>query len=106
MGTTPINCLKNPPTNLTGTLNMTSGTIALTNVLKIARDPTAIGHVNLDGGIISTNNFLMREKEGSVGTMVVRAGTLIMNGDRLSLVQGYIDQGWIICLPRWTPVRT
>jgi len=78
-----------------GTLNMTGGAITLTNVLKIARDPTAIGHVNLDGGIISTNNFVMREKEGSVGTMVVRAGTLIMNGDRLSLVQGYIDQGWI-----------
>ncbi|MGB2861753.1 MAG: hypothetical protein WBC05_00380 [Sedimentisphaerales bacterium] len=78
-----------------GTLNMTDGTITLTNVLKIARDPTAIGHVNLDGGIISTNNFVMREKEGSVGTMVVRAGTLIINGDRLSLVQGYIDQGWI-----------
>ena len=78
-----------------GTLNMIGGTITLTNVLKIARDPTAIGHVNLDGGIISTNNFVMREKTGSVGTMVVRAGTLIINGDRLSLVQGYIDNGWI-----------
>jgi len=78
-----------------GTLNMTSGTITLTNILKIARDATAIGHVNLDGGIISTNNFVMREKAGSVGTMVVRAGTLIINGDRLSLVQGYIDNGWI-----------
>jgi len=78
-----------------GTLNMTDGTITITNVLKIARDPTAIGHVNLDGGIISTNNFIMRDKAGSVGTMDVRAGTLIINGDRLSLVQGYIDNGWI-----------
>jgi len=78
-----------------GTLNMNGGTITLTNVLKIARDPTAVGHVNLDGGIISTNNFSMREKDGAVGTMVVRGGTLIINGDRLSLVQGYIDNGWI-----------
>jgi hypothetical protein len=78
-----------------GTLTMSSGTLTVTNVLKIARDPTGVGHVNLNGGTISTNTFLMREKEGSVGTMVVRAGTLIINGDRLALVQGYIDQGWI-----------
>jgi len=78
-----------------GTLNMISGTLTLTNVLKIAREPTGIGHVNLDGGVISTNNFLMREKAGSVGTLDVQAGTLIMNGDRVALVQGYIDQGWI-----------
>ena len=78
-----------------GTLNMISGTLTLTNILKIGREPTGIGHVNLDGGVISTNNFLMREKEGSVGTLDVQSGTLIMNTDRVALVQGYIDQGWI-----------
>jgi hypothetical protein len=78
-----------------GTLNMIRGTLTLTNILKIAREPTGIGHVNLDGGVISTNNFLMREKEGSIGTMDVAGGTLLMNGDRLALVQGYIDQSWI-----------
>jgi hypothetical protein len=29
--------------------------------------------------------------------MDVGAGTLIINGDKLSLVQGYIDDGWITC---------
>jgi len=80
----------------TGTLNMIGGTITLGNVLKIGRDATAIGHVNLNGGIISTNNFVMREKAGSVGTIDVRGGMLTINNDSLSLVQGYIDNGWII----------
>ena len=31
----------------------------------------------------------------SMGTMDIRAGTLIINGDKLSLLQGYIDNGWI-----------
>ena len=80
----------------TGTLNMTGGTITVTSTLKIAREPAAIGHVNLNGGIISANNFLMREKAGSVGTIDVRGGMLTINGDRLSVVQEYIDNGWII----------
>jgi hypothetical protein len=37
----------------------------------------------------------MRKEAGSVGTMDVRAGTLIIKGDELSSVQGYIDNGWI-----------
>ncbi len=78
-----------------GTLNMISGTITMGNTFKIGRDAGGIGHANLDGGIFSANNFVMREKADSVGTMDVSAGTLIINGDRLSLVQGYIDNGWI-----------
>jgi len=78
-----------------GTLNMTGGTITLGWKLFIAKGPTATGHVNLDGGIITANNFEMRTDAGAVGTMDVGAGTLIINVDKLSLVQGYIDNGWI-----------
>ena len=78
-----------------GTLHMIRGTLTLTNVLKIGREPTGIGHVDLSGGILSTNTFLMREKEGSVGTLNVGGGTLLVNGDRVALIQGYLDQGWI-----------
>ncbi|MBA7523548.1 hypothetical protein ES705_15675 [subsurface metagenome] len=79
------------------TLNMTGGTITVAYEMKIASRATATGHVNLDGGIITTNNFVMREEIGAVGTMNITAGTLIINGDQLSLVQGYIDDpnGWI-----------
>jgi len=81
------------------TLNVTGGTIT-TNNLKIADKATATGHVNLYGGIITANNIQMRITDGSVGTMDIRAGTLIINGDRLSTVQGYIDNGWITAYER------
>jgi len=78
-----------------GTLNMTGGTITVAGELRIGQNATATGHVNLHGGIITTDNLLMRREAGSVGTMDVRAGTLIIDGNDLSLVQGYIDNGWI-----------
>lgn len=79
----------------TGTINMIGGTLIVTGNLKIAREPAGIGHINLNGGTISTNNFLMREKDGAVGTMDVGGGMLTIDGDETSLVQGYIDNGWI-----------
>ncbi|MHC4587182.1 MAG: hypothetical protein ACYS3N_21835, partial [Planctomycetota bacterium] len=78
-----------------GTINMIDGTLLIPGTLKIARDPGSIGHINLNGGTISTNSFLMREKDDAVGTMNVGGGMLIVNGDQISLVQGYIDNGWI-----------
>ena len=78
-----------------GTVNIIDGTLTVPGTLKIARDPGAVGHINLNGGTISANNFLMREKDGSVGTIDVRGGMLTINNDMLSLVQGYIDNGWI-----------
>ena len=77
------------------TLNMTGGTITVEADLKIPGKAEGTGHVNLHGGIITANNLVMGEEAGSVGTMDVRAGTLIINGDAVSTVQGYIDNGWI-----------
>jgi len=79
-----------------GTLNMTNGTITVNGLFRIGHHPTSIGHVNLDGGTINTSTFDMRGNVGSVGTMDVRAaGTLIIDGDNVTAVQGYIDSGWI-----------
>ena len=78
-----------------GTLNMTGGTITITDDLRIANHAIATGHVNLDGGIITASKFVMRKESGSVGTMDVRGGTLITDGNDLSTVQGFIDNGWI-----------
>jgi len=78
-----------------GTINMNGGNLLVTGYLKIARDPGAVGHINLNGGTITANNFNMRQKEDTIGTMDVGGGVMTINGDLTSLVQGYIDNGWI-----------
>ena len=78
-----------------GTINMIDGTLLIPGTFKIARDPGSVGHINLNGGTISTNIFLMREKDDAVGTMDVGGGMLTINGDQISLLQEYIDNGWI-----------
>jgi hypothetical protein len=79
-----------------GTLNITGGTITVNN-LRIGDRATGTGVVNLDGGtIIINNNLRMRIQDGSVGTMDVKAGTLLIDGNAVSTVQGFIDNGWII----------
>jgi len=75
------------------TLNINGGTITTRGSLRIGKND-GTGHVNLYGGTINTNRLELRW-QGGVGTMDIRAGTLIMNGDAVSTVQGYIDNGWI-----------
>ena len=78
-----------------GIITMLGGTLKVTFNLKIGREPTGVGHVDLKGGTITANNIQMREEPGSVGTLDVGGGTLILNGNDLATVQGYIDNGWI-----------
>jgi hypothetical protein len=78
-----------------GTINMIDGTLLIPGTFKIGRDSGSVGHINLNGGTITTNNFLMRENEGSVGTMNVGGGMLTINGEQILLLQEYIDNGWI-----------
>ena len=78
-----------------GIINMIGGTMMVTFNLKIGREPTGVGHIDLKGGTLTANNLLMREEAGSVGTMDVGGGALILNGNDVSTVQGYIDNGWI-----------
>ncbi|HEC02851.1 MAG TPA: hypothetical protein ENI81_04875 [Phycisphaerales bacterium] len=78
-----------------GTLNMNGGSLTVTGPTTIAGKSKAVGHVNLNGGVMNVNNLLMRSQAGSVGTIDVAAGTLTMNGDAVSTLQGYIDNGWI-----------
>ncbi len=81
-----------------GVLNMNGGTIIARydfHIPKTTVSGLGTGHVNLDGGIITAGNFAMRGNAGVIGTMDVTSGTLIIDGNDLSLVQGYIDNGWI-----------
>jgi hypothetical protein len=48
--------------------------------------------VNLNGGTISLNGDLTM---GESGVLDITAGTLIIDGNAVSAVQGYIDNGWI-----------
>ena len=77
-----------------GTVNMTGGTITTPTIVL---PHNGAGHVNLDGGILGAGTLNMKQVEGTeiVGTMDVGAGTLILNGNDLAVVQGYIDNGWI-----------
>jgi hypothetical protein len=76
------------------TLNMTGGTITCPGFL-IGLESASTGNVNLDGGTITCGYFTMRRDGGSVGWMDVQAGTLIVDGNAVETVQGYIDNGWI-----------
>ncbi|MHC4499169.1 MAG: hypothetical protein ACYS21_08680 [Planctomycetota bacterium] len=85
-----------------GTLMMNGGTINVSGTIEIPSSTgTAslnIGHLQLNGGTISCVQLTMRPLNSGVigtGTLDVRAGTLIINSDAVSTVQGFIDNGWI-----------
>ena len=77
-----------------GAVNMTGGTITAPTIVL---PHNGAGHVNLHGGILGAGTLNMKQVAGTeiVGTMDVGAGTLILNGNDLAVVQGYIDNGWI-----------
>jgi len=76
------------------TVNMTGGTITAPTIVL---PHNGAGHVNLDGGILSAGTLNMKQVADTtiVGTMNVGAGTLILDGNDVAAVQGYIDNGWI-----------
>ena len=76
------------------TVNMTGGTITAPTIVV---PHNGKGHVNLHGGILGAGTLDMKQVEGTenVGTMDVGGGTLILLGNDLEVVQGYIDNGWI-----------
>ena len=78
-----------------GTLRMTGGTITIRNNLLIPERAEGTGHVDLHGGIITTGKLEMRANADAVGTIDITTGTLITDGNNLSTVQEYIDNGWI-----------
>ena len=82
-------------TGSNGTINMKSGTFTINSTLLLGDREEGTGHVNLDGGVITVNNLEMRRGPDTVGTIDVQAGTLLVNGDAVSTIQGYIDNGWI-----------
>jgi hypothetical protein len=74
---------------------MKSGSFTINSTLLLGDREDGTGHVNLDGGILTVNNLEMRRGPDTVGTIDVQAGILIVNGNAVSTIQGYIDNGWI-----------
>jgi hypothetical protein len=75
-----------------GTLQMNGGTATFAGILDLGYAGT--GLINLYGGTINTADFAMR-RSGGVGTMNITAGTLIIAGDKVSLINSYVTSGWI-----------
>jgi len=75
----------------TGTLNMTGGTIELTDNLVIPGQ-TGSGSAYLHGGTINASDLRLTSASGSLDITI---GTLILDGDDTEVIQGYIDEGWL-----------
>jgi hypothetical protein len=79
-----------------GKMWMTGGTIE-SFTFQIGKNSGVEGDVWLSGGTITTNNFLMRAGGGTANVLfdITGSGKLIIDGDKTTIIQGYIDSGWI-----------
>jgi len=75
-----------------GRVNITGGTFAVPNTTLELGALTGSGHVQLYGGVITCSGFSM----SSTSSMDITEGTLIINGDATSLINGYIGSGLIV----------
>jgi len=73
----------------TGTLNITGGMVELSGDLKVPGN-SGTGRANLNGGILKALNLNLTSDLGFVD---ITAGTMILEGDDLGTLQGYIDDG-------------
>jgi hypothetical protein len=84
---------KSPDMNLglrgTGTLNLTGGIVELGWDLKIPGN-SGTGKANLMGGTLKALNL---DLTSELGSMDITAGTMILDGDDIDTLQGYIDDG-------------
>ena len=80
----------------TSTLNMTNGTINVSDTLGISEYSGVVGIINLSGGIISAADFRMNNAGGAAGKLEISGtGKLVINGDVTTLINTYINNGWI-----------
>ncbi|MDD5134451.1 MAG: PEP-CTERM sorting domain-containing protein [Phycisphaerae bacterium] len=82
-----------------GTINMTGGSISVGSVFGIGEKnvATSVGTVNLHGGTITASTFRI-ENAGSAASgllEIANDGKLIVNGDVVSAIDGYISNSLI-----------
>jgi hypothetical protein len=99
-GTINVASMFRCPDNGQAVLNMRGGTINVSDTFFIIRRGTSTGttsgHVQLDGGTITAEDFEMdTENTGRPATMDITGGTLVINGDKVDKIKRYIAKGWI-----------
>jgi len=99
-GTINVGSMFRCPDGGQAVLNMTGGTINVSGTFFIIRrgnsGGTTSGHVQLDGGTITVDDFEMDAQNiGRPATMDITGGTLIINGDKVDKIKNYIARGWI-----------
>ena len=83
-----------------GIVNMTGGTIIVGDDFTIPESAGSTAEVNLDGGTIILTHSYPESSASELtmsagGLMNITGGTLIIDDDVSTTVQGYIDNGWI-----------
>jgi hypothetical protein len=78
--------------NCYGKMYMTGGTID-SFIFRIGRYVGVTGEVYLSGGTITTDAFSMGT--GTALLDITGSGKLVITGDKRTVVEGYIDNGWI-----------
>jgi hypothetical protein len=83
-----------------GTLIMNGGTIDILGLFGIGYNDvgaaTGEGYVYLNGGTITAADFQMASPTGCTGLLDITGGTLIIDGDKTSLVNSHIAGGRIV----------
>jgi hypothetical protein len=87
-----------------GTVNMNGGTMNIGGTFGIGYGEgftTARGYVYLNGGTInvtstSGTNLNMSSPAGCLGKLDISGGTLVLTGDRRTLITGYVNSGYIV----------
>jgi hypothetical protein len=76
---------------------MYDGSIRVWTQVRIGYYSTAIGVLNLHGGMISAASLSMAREGGASSSSSIRVkdGVLLLDGDKANTVQGYITNGWI-----------
>ncbi|MGA2916669.1 MAG: metallophosphoesterase [Sedimentisphaerales bacterium] len=79
-----------------GTVNMTGGDVNAVGNLTIADTAGATGTVNLNGGTIRAASLLMNRSGGATAKMDIGGGTLILNGDQTTAIDGFVSGGLLV----------
>jgi len=84
----------------TGTLYMTGGVINLQDNIKLAQgsttQTTGVARLYLDGGTINAGNLRNPDQIYGDPLIDITEGTLILQGDYTSVINEYINRGWIV----------
>ncbi|MBA7600058.1 hypothetical protein ES703_07105 [subsurface metagenome] len=72
-------------------IQMNGGEFSVPNTLTLSVDPGSQGHIQLDGGLMTTGGFVI----GNEGTVDLNGGTLVVEGDVTAEIDGYVKQGKI-----------